>query len=291
MDETDFYLDLRVTIVGLGLMGGSLALSLHGHCRELAGVDPDAETLALARQRQVVNWATADPAAALPGADLVVLAAPVQANLELARALPALHPGRAIVLDLGSTKSEICQAFAELPERFDPIGGHPMCGKEHAGLAHAEAEIFDGATFAFTPLERTSQRARELARRLAEGIGSRPIWLDPATHDRWVASTSHLPYLVANALALATPEQAAPLVGPGFRSTSRLAASFAPMMLEVLLSNRQNVLAATRRLRTELDGLESALAAGDVPRLRRLLEQSARKHQALTQARQGGGAE
>jgi len=287
VDEPDFFLDQRVAILGLGLMGGSLALALRGRCRELTGVDPDQQALELARQRQIVDWATSDAAAALPGTGLVVLAAPVRANLRLAKALPELHPGEAVVLDLGSTKREICQVFAGLPARFDPIGGHPMCGKEHPGLVYAEAEIFKGAVFAFTPLDRTSQRARELAQRLAQALGSHPLWLDAATHDRWVASSSHLPYLLANALALTVPEEAAPLIGPGYNSTTRLAASFAPMMLDVLLSNRQNVLSAVGALRAQLDALQAALEAEDALRLRRLLEASADKRRALTQAHIG----
>jgi len=195
-----------------------------------------------------------------------------------------------VVLDLGSTKVDICRELEGLPGRFDPVGGHPMGGKERGGLENADAAIFAGATFALTALKRTSQRARAMAEGLARLLGSRPVWMEAEAHDRWAAATSHLPYLLANALALATPVEAAALVGPGFRSTSRLAASFTPMMLDVLMTNRENVLEAARLFRGELEGLEEALWRDDSQGLRDCLERSARRHQDLMEKSQGGEA-
>lgn len=255
--------ETRVAILGLGLMGGSLALALKGYCRSVLAYDPDPATLALASARQIVDIASPDPAAILPQADLVVLAAPVRATLDLIRQLPSLHPGSAVILDLASTKVEVCQAYAELPARFDPIGGHPMCGKETAGLPNAMAGLFQGAAFALTPLERTSPGARSLAVQVVEAIGARPVWLDAATHDRWAAATSHMPYLLAVALTLATQPDAKPLVGPGFRSTSRLASSSARMMGDILHTNRENVLAALALFIEELEQIQAALQQED----------------------------
>lgn len=280
----------RVAIVGLGLMGGSLAMALRGHCARLLGVDPDEATLSLARGREVVDLASSDPAEILPQADVVILAAPVRAILQLVEALPALHPGGAIVLDLGSTKVEIAGAMARLPARFDPLGGHPMCGKEHASLANAEPGLFQGAPFAFSPLPNTSERARSLVVQLSQVIGARPVWLDAETHDRWVAATSHLPYLLASALAIATRPEFAPLVGPGFRSTARLAATSPAMMLEVLASNRENVLAALAGFREQLDELAGSLAREDIDSLRQRLEHGSALHKALIEGYPMGGS-
>jgi prephenate dehydrogenase len=267
--------DIRVAILGLGLMGGSLAMALGGHCRELLAYDPDPRPLTLASKRRIVDYASADLAKILPQANLVVLAAPVRASLKLIQQLPSFHPGTAVILDLASTKTEICQAYEDLPARFDPIGGHPMCGKETAGLPNAEAGLFQGAAFALTPLERTSPLARSLAVQLVEIVGARPIWLDAATHDRWTATTSHMPYLLAVALTLATPPDCAPLIGPGFRSTSRLASSPATMMADILHTNRENVLAALVRFRNELDQLETSLRQEDETQLYKALQRSA----------------
>ena len=284
MSEPDFISEARIAILGLGLMGGSLALALRGHCRALRASDPDPETLSLARKREVVDQVSPNPDEILSRADVVILAAPLNAILGLIDDLPTLHPGSAIVLDLGSTKTQVVEALESLPLRFDPLGGHPMCGKEVSGLANAEASIFRGATFAFTPLERTSPRARAFADGLARAIGSRPLWLDAATHDRWAAATSHLPYLLASALALGTPVEAAALIGPGYRSTSRVAATPAATMLDVLLTNRGNILESLARFRRQLDDLESKLSADETTALKQALDRGALRQRELVEA-------
>ncbi len=272
----------RVAIVGLGLMGGSLAMALRGRCARLIGVDRDEATLDLAKRRMLVDKATDDAAQALPQANLVVLSVPVSAILSFLDELPRLHPGSAVVLDLGSTKKEITAAMARLPERFQPIGGHPMCGKEKSGLEHAEAGLFQGAPFALTVLPRTGRQAIDLATELVQTVGARPVWLDSETHDRWVASTSHLPYLVACALAATMPEEAAPLIGSGYRSTSRLAASPVSVMLDILLTNREEVLAAVERFHGMLVQMRDLLADGQKDEeLRRRLEEINRRQVSL----------
>jgi prephenate dehydrogenase len=276
MSTGDLLPSARVAILGLGLMGGSLAMALRGRCAAVYGSDPDEKALELALRQGIVSLASADPAQVLPQADVVILAAPVQAILALLRSLPELHPGQAVVLDLGSTKAGIVAEMERLPPRFDPLGGHPMCGKETSTLLNADAGIFQGATFAFTPLARSSPEARALAEEIARGVGARPIFLDPDLHDRWVAFSSHLPYLVAAALAASTPVESSPLVGPGFRSTARLAASSPQVMLDVLATNRGNILTALQAFRQEFDMLEAALSGGEPGELSALLDGSAR---------------
>jgi prephenate dehydrogenase len=269
----------RIAILGLGLMGGSLALALHGFCARLLGVDRDLHVLDLAQKNGLVDAAYNAPGPALAQADLVVLAVPVRTILRFLTELPGLHPGTAVVFDLGSTKSAIAEAMTRLPARFDPIGGHPMCGKEKTGLAYAEAGLFKEAPFALAPFPRTSSRARRLALEIVQAVGARPVWIDPEIHDAWVAATSHLPYLVASALAACTPPEAAPLIGPGYRSTSRLAASSVEMMVDILHTNTAPVLAALSRFKSQLNLLEECLLAGDESRLAKLLDQTS-QHQA-----------
>jgi prephenate dehydrogenase len=271
----------RVAIVGLGLMGGSLAMALRGKCAALLGVDPDPDTLALAGRKSVVDQASADPGEMLPQADVIVLAAPVRAVLTLLADLPGYHPGNAIVIDLGSTKYEILQAMASLPGRFDPVGGHPICGKEKNGLDNASPDLFQGTRFVLSALPRTSRQARATAETLVQAAGAEPYWADPLEHDRGVAATSHLPYLLACALALATPPQAAPLVGPGFRSTTRVAASSPQVMLDILRTNRENLLQSAGRLRQQLDRLETALQEANWRDLETLLVQAAAAREEL----------
>ena len=273
----DFFHTVRISIFGLGLMGGSLALALRGRCAHLTGYDPDLATLRLAETRGVVDEAYPNASDALAASDLAVLAAPVKGILEWLQLLPNLAQGEMVVLDLGSTKREICKAMERLPERFDPIGGHPMCGKEIGGLEQAEGELFSASTFAFTPLPRTTPRAIVFCKQLSQAIGAFPIFLDPNTHDRWVAATSHVPYLLAVALGLATPIESAQLMGSGFQSTSRVGKTPSSMMLDVLLTNQDNVLEALENFRGEIQGLEKALSEQDEAGLRKLLEAGAQR--------------
>lgn len=273
--------DCTVAILGLGLMGGSLAMALRGFCRRLIGVDPDAGTLALARQLRLADELALTPDGNLAQADILVLAAPVCVIVELLPRLPDLHPGHPLVLDLGSTKVAILQSMAALPQRFDPLGGHPMTGKEHSSLMQAEAGLFQGAPFVLTALDRTSLQARSLAGQLVLAIGAHPLWLDAETHDRMVSAVSHVPFLAASALAGVTPPEAASIVGPGFRSTTRVAATPTAMMLDILETNRENVLDGLRSLRARLEELETAIEAGDEARLRSLLQEGAGRRAAL----------
>jgi prephenate dehydrogenase len=286
-DEPAFFAG-RLAIVGLGLMGGSLAMALQGKCTALLGIDPNPYTVELARQLHVVDLASVEPAELLPQADVIVLAAPVNAIIGLLQELPHLHPDPAIVIDLGSTKVQIVESMQKLPERFDPLGGHPMCGKEVSGLAYAEARLFQGATFAFTDFPRTSTQARQFAEWLAASLGACPLWIDAATHDRWVAATSHLPYLLANALAYTTPTETAPLAGPGFRSTTRLAVTPPSMMMDVLMTNQAAVLESLRSFRVHLDQVERLLAQGNFDALQDLLGEGARRKQAFSDSNPQG---
>lgn len=265
---------LRVAVIGLGLMGGSLALALRGRCKELLGIDIDPAVVTMAQQRGVVDRASIDPAELLPSAGLVVLAGPVLAILELLEQLPSQHPGPAVVIDLGSTKQVVIEAMAALPERFDPIGGHPMCGKEVSGLENAEAGLFQGAPFALCPLPRTTRVGRSLAAEVVDVLGARPVWIEAVTHDRWVAATSHTPYLAACALSQATPEDALALAGPGLRSSTRLAGTDPAMMGSILKTNPGPVLDALHRLQQELGDIEQKLANEDWSALETMMQRA-----------------
>jgi len=282
MDDAFSLKSSNLAIIGLGLMGGSLALALKGHCASLYGIDPDPATLELALRQNIVDLADSDPAKLLPQADLVILAAPVPAILTLLERLPAYTPNPLIVLDLGSTKRAVVEKMEQLPERFDPLGGHPICGKEKLSLAHAERTLYYAAPFILTPLARTTARARSAADQILAVLGANRLLLDPADHDRILARTSHLPFLLASALALSTPDECAPLVGPGFRSTSRLAGTPSSMMMGILQTNRENLLAALEALQDELALLTSALAENDFATLQSTLDAAREKYSGLT---------
>src|SRR5262245_31038212 len=151
--------DSRIAILGLGLMGGSLALALKGKCAVLYGIDSDPATVELALTKKVVDEADVDPAKLLPQADLIILAIPVQGIITFIQKLPSLRQTPCIVLDVGSTKHDVLDEMSGLPENFDPVGGHPICGKEKPGLENAEAMLYRAAPFVVTALERTTARA------------------------------------------------------------------------------------------------------------------------------------
>jgi prephenate dehydrogenase len=273
----------KIAIVGLGLMGGSLALGLRGKCMALYGCDPHLPTLELALSQHIVDYADGDPAKFLPEVDLVILSAPVPAILTLLDKLPTYTQNSCIIMDMGSTKKLIVESMSRLPERFDPIGGHPICGKEKLSLANAERTLFYTAPFVLTPLERTSPRALSAAHQIIEALGAKASLLDAAEHDRILASTSHLPFLLSSALALATSEEVSSFTGPGFKSTSRLAGTASSMMLGILQSNQENVLNALHELQKQLAEIESALSSEDFKKLEAVLNKAQNKHQALTQ--------
>lgn len=284
MSQPDFNLaESKIAIVGLGLMGGSLALGLRGKCAALFGCDPQRATLELALSQHIVDQAASDPAQFLPEADLVILSAPIPAILTLLEQLPAYTQNPCIVMDLGSTKKLIVESMSHLPERFDPIGGHPICGKEKLSLANAERTLYYAAPFLLTPLERTSPRALSAAEQIIEALGAKAIVLDAVEHDRILASTSHLPFLLSSALALATPQDVASFLGPGFKSTSRLAGTSSSMMLGVLQSNRENVLNALHDLQNKIAEFESALTEKDFSKLESVLNEAQKKYQGFTQ--------
>ncbi len=281
----------RVAIVGLGLMGGSLAMALKEKnvCREVAALVRRDDAARQAEAARVVNYATTHPAQALDQADVVVFSTPVRVIIrQMTEWAPLFKPG-AIITDMGSTKQEIVRAMAALPEGIHPVGAHPMCGKEKTGLAAAEASLFEGALWILTPLERTPPQATRLVRELAEAIGARPQVLAAGRHDKLVATISHLPYSLSVALVLAAQNVAEDdpavweVASSGFRDTSRVAASDVTMMLDILLTNQTAVDQVLTIARHQLDRFAQALAARDEKTLRTLMERVAEQRRSLYQ--------
>jgi prephenate dehydrogenase len=269
----------RVAIVGLGLMGGSLAMALmeRSLCRQIIGVARRAETGREALARGIAHRVTTDLADGVAGADVIVLATPVRTILRQIHQLAAMSLNPCLLLDLGSTKVEIVTAMEALPPQVQPVGAHPMCGKETAGLAVAESALYIGAPWVLVPLSRTSSHALALARELAVGVGARPVVVDASRHDHLVAIVSHLPYSLAVALTLTAAEASLQdelvweLAASGFRDTSRLAASDVTMMLDILLTNRAAVMHALHQTSAHLNRLADLLAGGDEEPLHTLL--------------------
>jgi prephenate dehydrogenase len=278
-------INLQITIVGLGLMGGSLARALRPYINHITAVDPNPTTLAAALEAGVIDRGTAVLQEGLAGAELVILAAPVRTILDILSQLPALCPEGCLVLDLGSTKGEVGAAMDQLPASFQAIGGHPMCGKESSGFAQADPALFQDKTFVLCRGRRTAETVERLALKIVEMIGSRPLFLPPALHDELVSITSHLPYLISAVLmqlAAAKADEAAdlwPVSASGFRDTSRLAGSSPVVMGDILLTNRRAVLRQIGRYRQRLDDLFNLLEQEDEQRLMEWLEMAWEEHE------------
>jgi prephenate dehydrogenase len=272
--------DAQVAVVGLGLMGGSLTGALRRRCRTVVGVARRTETVETALARNLVDRGTTALADGVREADAVILATPVRVVLRLLAEIGPLLRDGCLLMDLGSTKSHIVARMAELPNHVQPLGGHPMCGKELSGIEAADSRLYRGATFVLTPLPRTSEAALALGRSLVEAIGARAVVLEPDRHDQLVAAVSHLPYLAACGLVgtvewvASSDPMARKVAASGFRDTSRLAASDVTMMLDILLTNQHAVTETLKAYQAHLCNLAHLIQSGDEEGLRAVLTTS-----------------
>ncbi|HXX19372.1 MAG TPA: prephenate dehydrogenase/arogenate dehydrogenase family protein [Candidatus Acidoferrum sp.] len=262
----------RVAIIGTGLIGGSFALALRRQFAEVSLVGfSRSGSAARAVERGAVDEAAADLAAAVRGADLVYIALPIGASIEALATIAKSAEPHALVTDAGSTKSAICRAARD---HFRGgtffLGGHPMAGKEQSGIDQADANLFRGAPYVLMGNEANADpRARQFEE-VARAIGARPVWCDPDTHDWAVGIVSHLPQLVAVALARVvqdeTDETGLPLslAGQGLQDTLRLAGSPYSVWRDILLTNTDNVSRALDRLAQAVDFLRTHLASKDL---------------------------
>jgi prephenate dehydrogenase len=265
----------RLAILGVGLLGGSLAKAVraHGLAREIVGVGRDAGRLAPAVRDGALDRATTDLAEGVAGADRIVLAAPVLVNEALLEPVWRAVPAGAVITDVGSTKRGIVRAAERLaaarPE-VHFVGSHPMAGSEKSGYAVARVDLFAGATVVVTPSESTDPAVAKGVGELWAALGARVVVLDPDTHDRAVAAISHLPHVAAWALVDAVARfepDAFAIAARGFKDTTRIAASDPDVWREILTANRGAVRAALRAYRDALDHLESLIAASDTAAL------------------------
>ena len=267
----------RAAVLGVGLIGGSLALAMKERsvAGQVNGHDSDAASLREACRLGVVDRAFDRAAEAALGADLVVVATPVGYTAAILRELaPCLAPG-VLVTDVGSTKAAVVdQARRLVPGWF--VGGHPMAGSEKGGVAAANPYLFENAYYLLTPTGETNPAALEAAKGLVRALGARAVVLDPLEHDQLVALISHLPHLVAAALvntaaASHRAGRALPLAAGGFRDTTRIASGPPAVWRDIFLSNRQALGAALRVFREQLELLERAVDDADAGTVAELL--------------------
>ena len=261
-----------VAVIGVGLIGGSFGMALRnrGLAGKVVGVGRNEGRLQRAVDVGAVDSWTLDLEEGVTGADLVYIATPVGMVLDFVeRALPFIGK-ECIITDGGSTKAEICLGADEIVgDRAAFVGGHPMAGSEEAGVEAARESLFEGSTYVLTPTPSTSPEAVEKMRLVAEAIGARVLLMDPEEHDRCVAVISHLPHVMAAALALLAQKESEcsphlfDLVAGSFRDMTRVAGSSPVLWRDICLSNAP----AVRRTVDEMVALMSQAAelmeAGD----------------------------
>lgn len=259
----------RIAVIGLGLIGGSVAKAARARrvAKTVVGVTRSRETAALAREQEVVDEVALLAAAGVRGAELVVLATPVFAMAEvLAAAVPGLGEG-AIVTDVGSVKGPLAETLPGLlPAGVHYVGAHPMAGSHRSGLAHARADLLEGAACVLTPGPDAPASVVERVEAFWTALGARVLLRDPAAHDREVAWVSHAPHALAFAYASAlaeAPRGAVALRGGGFRDFTRIASSDPELWADILVQNRKAVTAPLLAVAERLSALLQLLEAGD----------------------------
>ena len=285
----------RICIVGLGLIGGSFGLALRLARRmaipqrplHLTIVDTNPKTLKAAMR--LADVVTDDLAAGVQGAELIVLATPVRTIMSILTQLPALRPDGCMVLDLGSSKGDICRAMDALPVNFQAIGGHPMCGREVAGFGAATPDLFRQQTFILCPTQRTTPVLQTEARQIVAALGSHPLVLPPALHDNMVAVVSHLPFMVAAVLmqnaARLGDDRLWPISSSGFRDTSRVSGTDPQMMLDILLTNKTAVLQQISQYQAQMADVAAFIEAHDEEQLYQWLTETQQAYWMYRQAK------
>jgi prephenate dehydrogenase len=264
----------RTAIVGLGLMGGSLALALRPFADCLVGIDNNATTREYAVENRIVDEATDDLRTGVAHADTVILCAPVESVIDIVKnRIGAYLRSNTLLIDIGSTKEDICEAMGRLPIGIHAIGGHPMTGKEKSGISSSDPDLYVDRPFVLCSTRRTTPATRLRALSLVQALRAVPIEMEAARHDRVVAAISHLPYLLSVTLVATVAGEAEndpavwQLAAGGFRDTSRLAGSDIRMMSDILTTNTQAVATLMALFRVQLALLETKLISQDPQKL------------------------
>jgi len=281
--------ELDVLIIGLGQIGGSLAMDLTGRriVRRVVGYDVDPKVMDKAEEMGIIDEAATSLEEALSAADLVISAVPIREIIRITPTVCRMIRDGAAIMDVAGTKGDIVQLVARQERAVTYIGGHPMAGDEGAGIDAASAGKFAGCAFVLTPIAHADNGWMKTVTHLVESIDATPVVMSPEEHDRIIAATSHLPYALAVALtrvAIRRSEtyHALPdLIGGSFKSAARVAASSPDLTRDMFLTNRRNVVCAIEDLIMELNVLKDAIGRSREPFLSNMIAESRHLRQRL----------
>lgn len=268
----------HLAVVGLGLMGGSLALALRQHAETITGIELNAESRHYALENKLVDAVTDDLKAGVSEADTVILAAPVRMiQTMVEQRIGSYLRSNTLLIDIGGTKRDICEAMGRLPVGIHAIGGHPMTGREVNGVQASDASLYKGRPFVLCPTRRTTPATRLRALELVAALEAVPFEMEAVRHDHLVAAISHLPYLLSSALVATVAKEGEidpvvwELAAGGFRDMSRLAGQDVQMMGDVVSTNTQAVATLLALFRMQLAMLEAMLISRDDQKVADLL--------------------
>jgi prephenate dehydrogenase len=283
---------MHIAVLGVGLIGGSVARAASERLgASVSGFDANAQALARGLDLGAIDRAAEGVEDAVSDADAIFVAVPVGAVADTVAAALRFAPADCVVTDVGSTKRAVVAAFDD--PRF--VGGHPLAGAETSGVEHARADLFEDATWYLTPTAETSGVLYERLHRLLYGIGARPCAIDAETHDRILASVSHLPHVLANVLVasaagtLGDGGERLPATGPSFRDATRVAGAPSEIWTDIYLSNRDALAAEIDATIERLQGVRDALHDADPERLTAWNESAAEDRRRLQEAGMAAG--
>jgi prephenate dehydrogenase len=276
----------NLAIIGVGLIGGSLGLAVHKHkvARHVLGIGRNRNTLQIAENLGAIDEFSTD-LAAVKQADVVVVCTPVETIPHMIAEISQHVRSGTIITDAGSTKERLVKQVEKqlrpFKGRVEFVGCHPMAGSEKTSVEHALANLFEQRAVIVTPTSKTSEQSLETVVQLWSAIGAHVHFMSPREHDALVASTSHVPHLVAAALAAAASESELSMVAKGWLDTTRIAAGDVELWRQILSQNRQHVLKSLARLEKILHSYRIALELESDTKLVRLLEEGKRKRDSV----------
>jgi prephenate dehydrogenase len=284
---------MRIAVLGVGLIGGSVGLAAREKLdgAEVAGYDASAEVLERAGELGALDRAAGSVAEALEGAEACFVCVPVGALPGVVGEALAAADADCVVSDVGSTKRAVAGATTD--ERF--VGGHPVAGLERSGVEHARADLFDGAAWYLTPGERSSGLLYERLHRIVLSLGARPVAIDAETHDRLMATVSHLPHVLANVLVsqaastLSQEGEALPRVGPSFRDATRVAGASSAIWTDIYMANAGSIAAGIDEVAERLREIAGMLRAGSAAAVEGWNEAAREDRRKLLEAELAGG--
>jgi len=284
---------MRIAVYGVGLIGGSIGLAAREGCDdpEIVGFGRSPERLARALELGAVDVVAGSLEEALEGAGACFCCSPVGALPGQVADVLAVAPADCVVTDIGSTKRDVVESARD--ERF--VGGHPIAGAETSGVEHARADLFRGAVWYLTPTERSSGVLYERLHRMVVAFGARPVAIDAESHDRLLATVSHLPHVLANvlvtqtALALTEEDSALPRVGPSFRDATRVAGANSAIWTDIYMANREAIADQIDAAVGRLTDAAALLRDGDPRAIEAWNEEAADCRRRLLEADLAGG--